>query len=1260
MITNALKRFTAALCCAALLIMSPGTGVYQILAAGVIARIPVRTVMPATGAAGAAKVGFAPSLNSFSSLSLPALSLTGGLVSPSLTGLNSTAPSAKIAIDAEIVPAAQAASLAKPSSRWQGSTRASALAEVTKTNAKTGSNAKTAAAATTLFDGRMQAADSSSIDADGADFNRGEIHPEWQKTPVDLTIPAEKLEPLTPAQRSVVGVTKGILAKRLFRWTNTDFSPPVSRFDPDSDQIVTVNDLFKRPNGSNEVGRIGRERRKINKGQMAQIKDGAAFTVPSEDFAGQEHEWKLGGLVQRGRRFIIEARNSHLAGAYENIRYRTVDRVTGDTIFSLRDSIPNFFEGLYETYGSFAGVPEERSEDYGVEQAVAKAHDKYMTDGLTDENRHLGLLYDAKIRRQAGEVLYDIERAAENAWEQKVEAETERIAKELAAEGLEGEALDKELADRLIEARQNEFLTRIAGSESLAKISPALPERLIARASSLSIIGTQRELIRRAIRKEVNAYKALLIEKHTIKSKVDRWLEGQVSKKSDALWAKLNAELMEKFPSMLRETGLEGEALLFEISRKFDAEIRPGIVAEMKADPQPNKTFRYRLRIWRKAAWKISRDEEGRYYASEFRTVEMPSDKHLWRVALIPLRFAQIASEFLYHLVVSNLWYGPLGIRSLLSPKPFAYEWYVDSETGKIVADSDRQGTLISRIRGLWAQRREILSDHERKDSYGFFGKGVERVFLFFTADLALGVIAPLAVFFGQIALTALNLGLTLAMTAGAGLVMAEIAMLPFAGISPIAAALAAIPFAMTLAFELSLAAALGAFVAAGMLVNPVTLGVLGSLGRWLFDGFVFDTTGTQHNRRNWTLALGAVTLGLVSVGGVVDLLLVTFGVTPITITALIWAAGLLLPSLTVAAGLGAASFTGWNIAALAALILGPAAVGILSGFTGTRIAPWFWTLGVKTGVSGIVLTIGNILFAVIVHPLLALAETLWGGLRAGVRTAYDKAMRGLIRAFARVPGRDSRYLVRRVRGPGLSNEFFFQIERALALVALWAGLERGEHSSYKARTQEKIGLPRRVYDSVMAAFSVLLGSVNPSDQAPGLNQIAESEKQLREGLAEAAKPNDELYSRLLDIGMTGSIKQSLAELEETVKKSAVITQDFYTKLFADRSAADITEFWKARSLKKDDWVGLAKMELGSIFGREFLTALETTDETLVLEVKAPSLGDYAAGLEEGILPEQLENIEVGDLGQPASGKERVRSPIPYVGGDQLTRGGAL
>lgn len=72
----------------------------------------------------------------------------------------------------------------------------------------------------------------------------------------------------------------------------------------------------------------------------------------------------------------------------------------------------------------------------------------------------------------------------------------------------------------------------------------------------------------------------------------------------------------------------------------------------------------------------------------------------------------------------------------------------------------------------------------------------------------------------------------------------------------------------------------------------------------------------------------------------------------------------------------------------------------------------------------------------------------------AGVRHAWDAAMFNLvIRKRARVPAGDS-FIVRRVAGPGLASDFFYQIKTEQALVALEARMEMDELQAYKVLLQ--------------------------------------------------------------------------------------------------------------------------------------------------------------------------------------------------------------
>ena len=66
------------------------------------------------------------------------------------------------------------------------------------------------------------------------------------------------------------------------------------------------------------------------------------------------------------------------------------------------------------------------------------------------------------------------------------------------------------------------------------------------------------------------------------------------------------------------------------------------------------------------------------------------------------------------------------------------------------------------------------------------------------------------------------------------------------------------------------------------------------------------------------------------------------------------------------------------------------------------------------------------------------------------MRHAWDVVMfRAIIAKRARVPAGDS-FIVRRVAGPGLASNFFYQIKTEQALVALEARMEVAEVEAYK------------------------------------------------------------------------------------------------------------------------------------------------------------------------------------------------------------------
>ncbi|KAH3866809.1 hypothetical protein DPMN_029932, partial [Dreissena polymorpha] len=116
--------------------------------------------------------------------------------------------------------------------------------------------------------------------------------------------------------------------------------------------------------------------------------------------------------------------------------------------------------------------------------------------------------------------------------------------------------------------------------------------------------------------------------------------------------------------------------------------------------------------------------------------------------------------------------------------------------------------------------------------------------------------------------------------------------------------------------------------------------------------------------------------------------------------------------------------------------------------------------------VLGTIQPIAATLFGFVACPLTAMAISLFGVLRRGLRGLWDTAMYNIvIKSRARVPASDG-FVARRIAGPGLASNYFFQIQPAQALAALEATMETEELEMYKARTTDLLEKPVRHFST--------------------------------------------------------------------------------------------------------------------------------------------------------------------------------------------------
>jgi hypothetical protein len=974
-----------------------------------------------------------------------------------------------------------------------------------------------------------------------------------QRVPVAIQVSPDATQAMTPAQKADLAAVSALMEQRLFTWDQVTIALPGTIFDNSGKPIVSSGDLFKAPQ-ANELERLAIKYGKLSQAQRDQLAKDGTFSVPSDDFPGQTHVWKAAELLQQGyerSRALLRSRLASSAEHYVNGLPRTI---SGGTALSLDRTLRNVGEGLHETAGLLYGMREtRRSQSEGsIEQRRREMLAAFMPTAVSGKDLSL---YDLKLMEKAQPVLAKAQDKADEAWKGKAEAVAEELGKTIKD--------PQQLADAIAQARQQEIYTALTGNAELEAVREGLGALVIQR---LKYMQAKQAILDEGTR-DVRAYgdkaRESLQKSNPILSLVSGWTEKKVSAAMAEYANKTRGRYEERLVKAAAELGL-GEELSAE--SRFQKEFEPTRAA-MLAETQANRAFSYDYQIWSRKNWTSEKSENGSYFGTQFRTVTRTTKDLAWRLSNLAQRALSFGNNLLYGLLVNTrapiggLVSGPLGWRALLSAAPFAYQYRLDSETGRWEATSARRNTYRSRLSGFYAQRRAILEAFNKKGRYSFFlGKAGERFIMFFTVDLGLGVIAPLVVGVMQPILTFANTAISLGLAT-------------------------ATPF----------------------LIAPVV-----SAAVWAFQALVFDAAGTQYSR--WRPSIKG-SVGLVG------------------LAALLGAAWYFGPKF------GVDFFSGWWLA-------GVLAVTVAAG----PLFPWVGTLVKKAGFYGAGATIVSVLKAVmhvVAGPALAIVS---GALWAGRRLWDSLLMRPLLAWRAAVPGESGRF-VKRIAGPGLTSEYFFQVSPDLPLVAAWASMESSELYRYQGDMKSLIAEPSKAYQEFAAVLDALTqGSNQGRNGSPAYKEIAEKESANEKALAEAVRPRADLYQRLLKVPQEGKIKLATPDLELLLKKTALLAERFYGKVMKDQawSADKIAAFWKGRLLAANDWVGLGKQLQSSIVGEEILTPFEQTDKTLRIQVDAPGLEDYVKGLDAGIIPGQLDNVSVGDLGKPQS-KPSVEPTVPVV-----------
>ncbi|KAK2155090.1 hypothetical protein LSH36_249g00040 [Paralvinella palmiformis] len=262
---------------------------------------------------------------------------------------------------------------------------------------------------------------------------------------------------------------------------------------------------------------------------------------------------------------------------------------------------------------------------------------------------------------------------------------------------------------------------------------------------------------------------------------------------------------------------------------------------------------------------------------------------------------------------------------------------------------------------------------------------------------------------------------------------------------------------------------------------------------------------------------------------------------------------------------------------------------------------------------------------AVVFLPTASFFVLVAGLLKRGARAVWDAFMfHAVIKKRGRVPSCDG-FVARRIEGPGLASNYFFQIQPAQALAAVEARIELHELTAWNHNTVQTIQKPLEEYKRfVQQCFGPFSAALNYKgvyqkldDQINGILKDLQMATDRRKGYLQTGL-NEDIRRR---------IKLSSRELKVTIAQTAKMLEDFYPEHVIDRLPQSADEFWETRHLENNDWQGLATQLLTEIFSSSFLTPLEDTDNCFKLQVEHMSLTRYIEMLKSAEFRDDLDIV---------------------------------
>jgi len=286
-------------------------------------------------------------------------------------------------------------------------------------------------------------------------------------------------------------------------------------------------------------------------------------------------------------------------------------------------------------------------------------------------------------------------------------------------------------------------------------------------------------------------------------------------------------------------------------------------------------------------------------------------------------------------------------------------------------------------------------------------------------------------------------------------------------------------------------------------------------------------------------------------------------------------------------------------------------------------------------------LKIGGSLVMLIVVPLVSVLVTLIRSLSNYTCSLSDWLFfHCVLRHLARLPDQNG-FLIRRISGPGMRQEYCFQIAPEIAILALHSTLENKELDWYQSWVRLTSKVPAkhatRTLNSVFKPYGTISNKslfefYDKKETALAQRLSLLIEHRNRESPISPLSNNVRLHHY--------KIRQEPAAHRQTLQMATSLCENFYTRrLFPYLDKKGIEQFWFQKGLVPDSapWDEIAKRALSELFGQGYLVPLEKEGEpeednayrteTVFLEVQHPDAAKFASRVMTGNFIEPVKDV---------------------------------